>query len=118
MDFNIFFFGAVNNASTEDDNLCLTLLAETHLKLRAFTLAEYYYTKIKAMNVKYLESMVQQKSTTKCQEVIALTSVVKNDSTLTDEEKQQLIEIHVKYGKLFVFKLNSNFNNFVTFLCV
>lgn len=91
-----FFFASANNVSNDDDKLCLSLLAETHLKLHAFTLAEYYYTKIKAMNVKYLESLVQQKCNTKCQEVIASMQIIENDSTLTDEEKQQLTEIHVK----------------------
>lgn len=91
-----FFLDPANNVSNDEDKLCLRLLADTHLKLHAFTLAEYYYTKIKAMNVKYLKSLVQQKCTTKCQEVIASISMVENDSTLSDDEKQQLIEIHAK----------------------
>lgn len=91
-------FVPVNNASNDgDDKLCLRLLAETHLKLHAFTLAEYYFTKINAKNVNYLESLVQQKCTTKCQEVIAsIQSLTENGSPLTDGEKEQLTTIHAK----------------------
>lgn len=92
------FFVPANNASNDgDDKLCLRLLAETHLKLHAFTLAEYYFTKINVKNVNYLESLVQQKCSTKCQEAIAsIQAMLEGDSTLTDEEKEQLTEIHVK----------------------
>lgn len=86
------------NASNDgDDALCLRLLAEVHLKLHAFTLAEYYFTRINQKGVNYLESLVQQKCATKCQEVIAcIQSMIENGSTLTDEEKEHLTEIHVK----------------------
>lgn len=98
----LFFSLSAKNASSDgEDKLCLRLLAETHLKLHAFTLAEYYYTKINLKNVNYLHSLVQQKCKTKCQEAIAsIPSIIENDSTLTDDEKEQLIEIHVKYGSL------------------
>lgn len=87
---------SANNVSGDDDKLCLRLLAETHRKLHAFTSAEYYYTKIKTMNVNYMECLVQQKCHIKCQEIIKLIPSIEKDATLTDEEKQQLAVIRVK----------------------
>lgn len=96
-----FCFVLANNVSNGDDELCLRLLAQTHLKLHAFTLAEYYYSKLKAINVNYLECLVEQKCSTKCQEVISSVSKIENDSTLTEEDCCWLIEIRVKYLKFF-----------------
>lgn len=78
-----------NNQST-DDVICLRLLADTHLKLHAFTLAEFCYTKTKTINLNYLQSLVEQNNAVKSQEALSAVATLENELTLTDEEKIEL----------------------------
>lgn len=77
--------------------MCLQQLADTHLKLHAFTLAEYCYIKIKAINLKYLQSLVEQNKTAKSTEALTAIPTVENEATLSDEEKIELTVILIKY---------------------
>lgn len=78
-----------------EDTLCQMKLADTYLKLRAFTSAEYYYVKIKTVNLNYLQSLVYQNSFTKCQEALEIISTFESEH-FTDQEKLLLNEIHAK----------------------
>lgn len=84
--------------------MCMRLLADTHLKLHSFTLAEYYYIKTKTIKLKYLQSLVEQNNAAKSQEALTAITTFENESTLTDEEKIELTVILIKYvnpSKLF-----------------
>lgn len=81
---------------SSDDALCLQILADTHLKLHAFTLAEFNYVKIKMVNMNYLQSLVDQNSLEKGQEALKTIPSIKNSSELTDEENARLTEIYAK----------------------
>lgn len=89
-------FVTANNISN-DDALCLRLLADTHRHMHAFTLAEYYYVKTKTVNLEHLQCLVEQQCNEKCQEAIAIIPTIESDATLTTEEKSLLIEIFAKY---------------------
>lgn len=91
---NCILFSA--NSILNEDAVCLRFLADTHLKLHAFTCAEYCYTKIKAVNLNYMRSLVEQNSQAKCLEALTIASKIENDSKLTDEERAQLTELIVK----------------------
>lgn len=70
-------------------------LADTYLKLHAFTLAEYYYVKAKMVNLNYLQSLVDQNSMEKCQEALKhIPSFISKE--LTDQEKVILYEFYAK----------------------
>lgn len=75
----------------------MRLLADTHLKLHAFTLAEYCYAKSKTINLSYLQSLVHQNNATKCQEALAALPTVENEA-LTDVEKIELTVVLIKYA--------------------
>lgn len=97
-----------NNISN-DDAKCLQLLADTHLKLHAFTLAEYCYTKTtNFVSPNYLKSLVEQNDPVKSQEVLKLFPSIENDSELTAEEKNQLTETIFKYIMLFFYMKSIN----------
>lgn len=81
-------------SANSEDELCFQLLADTHLKLHAFTLAEYCYTKIKIVNLNYLKSLVEQNTPEKTS--MFLTLIDSDEVKLTDDEKTQLTEIHIK----------------------
>lgn len=49
------------------------------------------------MNLKYLQSLVEQKNTAKCDEALAAIPSVEGECALTDEEKIELTEISIKY---------------------
>lgn len=78
------------------DVMCLQFLANTHLKLHAFTLAEYCYTKINLVNVNYLRSLVEQGSQGKSQGALAIAPQIESDSKLSDDERAQLTEMIIK----------------------
>lgn len=79
------------------DELCLRFLADTQLKLHAFTLAEFCYVKSKTINLNYLQSLVNQNNATKCQEALAAVPTVDNEA-LTDNEKIELTVVMIKYA--------------------
>lgn len=87
------------------DELCIRLLADTHHKLHAFTLAEYYYAKSKTINLSYLQSLVHQNNATKCEEALAALPTIENEA-LTDDERTELTVVLIKYAKT-----NSSSNN-------
>lgn len=74
----------------------MRLLADTHLKLHAFTLAEFCYTKTKTINLNYLQSLVEQNNAVKSQEALSAVATLENELTLTDEEKIELKVILIK----------------------
>ncbi|XP_031639627.1 tetratricopeptide repeat protein 37-like, partial [Contarinia nasturtii] len=87
--------------ANSEEELCFRLLADTHLKLHAFTLAEYCYTKIKIVNLNYFQSLVEQNSSTKAS--LFISSMEKDEIQLTADEKVKLTEIYI--NQLLVYKL-------------
>lgn len=81
---------------SSDDALCLQILADTHLKLHAFSLAEYNYVKIKMVNLNYLQSLIDQNVVDKCQVALEIIPSIENKPELTDQEKALITEIKVK----------------------
>lgn len=65
--------------------LCLKTLADTHLKLHAFTLAEYCYTASKTLNVNYIRSLIEQDNQAKSNEAKLAIKSLSND--LKNSEK-------------------------------
>lgn len=84
-----------NNISN-DDPLCWRLLADCHLKLCAFTLAEYYYRKAQRLRMNFLESLIEQNSPDKCEEVLQMIPSFESDTSLTELEKTSLIQISAR----------------------
>lgn len=82
--------------------MCLRLLADTYLKLHAFTLAEYFYVKTKTINLNFVQSLIYQMNPAKSQEAISLISVIESESELSDNEKTLLIELFAKYELIFL----------------
>lgn len=82
-----------NNVSSMNV-LCLKTLAATHFQLGAYTLAEYYYSHIKCVNVEYIQSLVEQQNEKKSLQALDLVPQV---SEPTDSvEKIDLIEATAK----------------------
>lgn len=91
-------FSANNNAHEKDDNnLCLRLLGDTHLKLHAYTLAEYCYWTSRTVNLNYLISLVEQNVESKCKDAIALIPKVNNNAALIESNRNSLAETFIKY---------------------
>lgn len=84
-----FFVPANNISSDEVIPLCLRLLADTHLKLHAFTLAEYHYVKIKVVNLNFVQSLIYQNCPIKSEEALTLLSFMQ--TTVEFESYKDLI---------------------------
>lgn len=84
------------NGILNEDIVCLRFLADTHLKLHAFTLAEYCYAKSKTVNLNYVRSLVEQNSQVKCLEALTIALKIENNNKQTDEERAQLTELIIK----------------------
>lgn len=74
---------------------CLKALGDTHLKLHAFTLAEYCYVKSKTENIDLVRCLVEQRNPKKCKEALCLTGLM--HSTDDDQTEAELIELEAKY---------------------
>lgn len=82
---------------------CFQLLGDTHLKLHAFTLAEYSYTKSSnSASLNYLKSLVEQNNSVKSQEVLKLAPSIENESNFSEEEKNQFTELIFKYEHILL----------------
>lgn len=82
--------------------LCLRLLADVHLNLHAFTLAEYYYVKSNTMNLNFVQSLIYQNIPAKSQEAISLIPSIESNPELNDDDKTLLIEVVAKYETFFL----------------
>lgn len=92
-DCKMIFFNSANTNSAFNA-ACLKALAHTHLKLHAFTLAEYCYVTSKTENIDLVRCLVEQRNPLKCKEALWLTGVM--ESTAGDEVKAELIELEAK----------------------
>lgn len=83
------------NSNSAFNAACLKTLADTHLKLHAFTLAEYCYVTSKTENIDLVRCLVEQRNPIKCKEALWLTGIM--HSTVADDVKSELIELEAKY---------------------
>lgn len=104
----LFFLSTAKNIVFNDNGyaqiqvLCLRLLADVHLNLHAFTLAEYYYVKSNTVNLNFVQSLIYQNIPAKSQEAISLIQTVESNSELNDDDKTLLIEVVAKYEPFFM----------------
>lgn len=104
----LFFLSTAKNIVFNDNGyaqiqvLCLRLLADVHLNLHAFTLAEYYYVKSNTVNLNFVQSLIYQNIPAKSQEAISLIPTVESNSELNDDDKTLLIEVVAKYETFFI----------------
>lgn len=104
----LFFLSTAKNIVFNDNGyaqiqvLCLRLLADVHLNLHAFTLAEYYYVKSNTVNLNFVQSLIYQNIPTKSQEAISLIPTIESNSELNDDDKTLLIEVVAKYETFFM----------------
>lgn len=95
------------NTNSTFNAACMKALADTHLKLHAFTLAEYCYVTSKTENIDLVRCLVEQRNPLKCKEALWLTGVM--ESTVGDEMKAELIELEAKCVYPFSPKLETYF---------
>lgn len=74
--------------------MCLKTLADTHLKLHAFTLAEYCYVASKIMDLNLVKCLIEQINPVKCKEALILINAMYN--MVNGEQVNDLIELHAK----------------------
>lgn len=86
---------ALANSNSTFNAACLKTLADTHLKLHAFTLAEYCYVTSKTENIDRVRCLVEQRIPTKSKEALWLSGAMY--STVEDDTKAELIELEAKY---------------------
>lgn len=96
------------NSNSAINVACLKALGDTHLKLHAFTLAEYCYVKSKTENTDLVRCLVEQRNPKKCKEALRLTGVM--HSTVDDDTKAELIELEAKY--VSVYRISTRFIRF------
>lgn len=73
--------------------LCIRMLAKTHYKLGAFTLAEHFYSHVNCVSVELISSLVEQKSKKKCERVLELAGQLKDSD---DADRIVLLEAVTK----------------------
>lgn len=83
------------NSNSAFNTTCLKALGDTHLKLHAFTLAEYCYVTSKTESIYLARCLVEQRNPTKCEEALRITSVL--HSTTDNAAKEELTELEAKY---------------------
>lgn len=70
-------------------------LADVHLKLRAFTLAEYCYTRSGTRNADLSKCLIEQNNLAKCVEALKLIDEIEPQAT-DEEEKLNLVALKAK----------------------
>lgn len=79
------------NSNSNGFALCLSTLADTHLKLRAFTLAEYCYVASKTVNANYVQSLIEQENVAKRDEAKNVIAALMGEASQEADQLQLLL---------------------------